>query len=201
MALRGPLMIAANPAAGVTSLKELTAARQTPLSVATAGNGSIGHLATELLKEVTGLSIIHVPYRGGGPALNDALGGQVSTIFDTAAALLPHVKAGKLRALAVTGAQPYAPLPEIPTVKQALGKDFEAYSWFGLVAPKGVPDVAMQKLSAAFAKAAESQKVKGQLAQQGLEAGVATAREFASVISADFRRWSGLITRAKIQPE
>ncbi|VWX61306.1 Tripartite tricarboxylate transporter substrate binding protein [Burkholderiales bacterium 8X] len=200
MALRGPLMIAAHPGAGIASMKDLmTLAKQQGLNVATAGAGSIGHLATELLEEVAAVPLTHVPYRGGGPALSDALGGQVQLIFDNASALYPHVKAGKLKALAVTGAQPYAPAPEVPTMKQALGKDYEAYSWFGLVAPKGTPEPAMRKLTAAFDKAAQSQEVRSQLAEQGLEPGLPTAREFGAVIDADYKKWSGIISRANVQ--
>ncbi|HEY8359546.1 MAG TPA: tripartite tricarboxylate transporter substrate-binding protein [Ramlibacter sp.] len=202
MALRGPLMIAAHPGAGVGSLQELVAAaKQRNLTVATAGAGTIGHLATALLAEVAQVPLTHVPYRGGAPAVNDALGGQVNLVFDNASALQPHVKAGKLRALAVTGAQPYAPAPEIPTVKQALGKDYEAYSWFGLVAAKGTPEPVLQKLAAAFARAAQSAEVRGQLAQQGLEPGLPTPREFGAVIDADARKWSGIITRANVKAD
>jgi tripartite-type tricarboxylate transporter receptor subunit TctC len=202
MALRGPLMIAAHPGTGINSLQEMVrVARQRNFSIGTAGSGSIGHLATELLEEVAGIPLTHVPYRGGGPALNDALGGQVNLIFDNASALYPHVKAGKLRALAVTGARPYAPGPEIPTVKQVLGKDYEAYSWFGLVAPKDTPQPVLQKLGAAFTKAAQSAEVRRELAEQGLEPGLPTAREFDAAIHADMRKWSGIIARANVQAE
>jgi tripartite-type tricarboxylate transporter receptor subunit TctC len=202
MALRGPLMIAAHPSAGVNTLQDLLQAAKTQnFTVATAGSGSIGHLATELLAETAGIPLTHVPYRGGGPALSDALGGQVKLIFDNASALYPHVKAGKLRALAVTGAHPYAPGPEVPTMKAVLGKDYEAYSWFGLVAPKGTPDAVLQKLNAAMAKAMQSPEVVRELAQQGLEPGVASPVEFGNVIASDFRKWSGIIARAKVQAE
>lgn len=202
MALRGPLMIAAHPAAGVRTLQELVAAAKTQdFTVATAGAGSIGHLATELLGEVAGIPLTHVPFKGGGPALNDALGGQVRLIFDNASALYPHVRAGKLRALAVTGAQPYAPGPEVPTVKAALGKDYEAYSWFGLVAPRGTPGPVLQKLNAAMARAMKTPDVVRELAQQGLEPGIASPAEFGNVIAADHRKWSGIIARAKVQAE
>jgi tripartite-type tricarboxylate transporter receptor subunit TctC len=202
MALRGPLMIAAHPSAGISTLQDLVRlAKQRNLSVGTAGAGSIGHLATELLKETGGIPLTHVPYRGGGPALNDALGGQIDLIFDNASALYPHVKAGKLRALAVTGARPYAPGPEVPTVKQALGKNYEAYSWFGLVAPRDTPQPVLQKLTAALSKAAQSAEVRRELAEQGLEPGLPSAREFGAVIQADFSKWSGIIARANVQAD
>ncbi len=202
MALRGPLMIAAYPGSGVASLKELVAtAMQRNLTVATAGSGSIGHLATKLLEEVAGIPLTHVPYRGGGPALNDALGGQVNLIFDTAAALAPHVKSGKLLALAVTGTHAYAPIPEVPTVKQVLGKDYEAYSWFGLVAIKGTPEPVVHALIAAFQKAAQSSEVRSQIAQQGLEPGLPTTEQFGAVIDTDYKKWSSIVARAKVQAD
>jgi tripartite-type tricarboxylate transporter receptor subunit TctC len=201
MALRGPLMIAANPGAGINSLADLVKAKGQNITIGTAGNGSIGHLATELLSEVTGVPVTHVPYRGGGPALTDALGGQIRLIFDNASALYPHVKTGKLKALAVTGARPYAPGPEVPTVKAALGKDYEAYSWFGLVAPKDTPPAVLQKLGAALTKAVQSPEIRHELAEQGLEPGLSSATEFGAVINADYRKWSGIIARAKVQPE
>ena len=106
MALRGPMMIAAYPGAGLNSLQDLMKANGRSLSIGTAGNGSVGHLGTELFAESSGVKLTHVPYRGGGPALTDVLGGQIELIFDNASQLYPYVKAGKLRALAVTGAQP-----------------------------------------------------------------------------------------------
>lgn len=200
MALRGPMMIAANPGAGLNSLHDLLNAKGRNFSIGTAGNGSVGHLATELFMETTGVKLTHVPYRGGGPALTDVLGGQVQLIFDNASQLYPYAKAGKLRALAVTGAQPYAPGPEVPTVKSVLGKDFEAYSWFGLVAPKGTPEPVIEKLREAMSKAAASPEVRKELEAQGLEPGV-PAREFGEVIATDYKKWSGIITRANVQTE
>jgi tripartite-type tricarboxylate transporter receptor subunit TctC len=200
MALRGPMMIAANPASGINSLQDLLKAKDRSPSIGTAGNGSVGHLATELFMETTGVKLTHVPYRGGGPALTDVLGGQIQLIFDNASQLYPYAKAGKLRALAVTGTQPYAPGPEVPTVKSVLGKDFEAYSWFGLVAPQGTPAPVIEKLREVMAKAAASPEVRKELEAQGLEPGV-PAREFESVIASDYKKWSGIISRAHVQAE
>jgi tripartite-type tricarboxylate transporter receptor subunit TctC len=199
MALRGPLMIAASNASGITSVADLVQKAKTRnLTVGTAGSGSIGHLATELLAESAKITVTHVPYRGGGPALTDALGGQIDLIFDNASALYPHVKAGKLRAIAVAGAQPYAPAPEIPTLRAGLRGDYEAYSWFGLVAPQGTPEAVMKKLRVAFAAAVDAPEVRRELSDMGLEPGVADARAFGAVIAADYRKWSGIINRAGV---
>ncbi|MES2184586.1 MAG: tripartite tricarboxylate transporter substrate binding protein [Pseudomonadota bacterium] len=202
MALRGPLMLAGKPGLEAGDLKALLAmARKGELTVGTAGNGSIGHLATAYLSEVAGVKFTHVPYRGGGPAITDALGGQIDLVFDTAAALYPFVKSGKLHAYAVTGSAPYAPAPDVPTVKAALGKNYEAYSWFGLVAPAGTPPAAVQKLVAAMAAASQAREVRDELANTGVEPGVPTAREFSQVVQSDYTKWSGTIARNNVKAD
>lgn len=202
MALRGPQMLVASPGSGITSLADLVRkARTQPLSIGTAGEGSIGHLAMELLCEQAGIKLTHVPYRGGGPALTDVLGGQIALDLDNASLLYPHVKAGKLRALAVTGAQPYGPTPDVPTVRSVLGSDYEAYSWFGLVAPKGTPEPVLQKLRSVFARAAQSADIRHELAETGQEPGVPGAQGFGEVIAVDHRKWSGIIARANVHVE
>jgi tripartite-type tricarboxylate transporter receptor subunit TctC len=202
MALRGPLMLAGRPTLEARSLAELVQlAKKQSLTVGTAGNGSIGHLATEYLRETAHIPLTHVPYRGGGPALSDALGGQIDLIFDNASALYPHVKSGKLRAYAVTGARPYGPGPDVPLAQSTLGAGYEAYSWFGLVAPAGTPAPVVQKLTLAFGKAAQDAEVRRELAATGLEPGVPTAKEFTEVIDADFKKWSGLIGRANVHAD
>lgn len=202
MALRGQMMIAAHPSTGLGSLAELVQrARAQDLTIATAGEGSIGHLGAVLLSETAGIKLTHVPYKGGAPALTDAIGGQVALIFETAATLAPAVKAGRLRALAATGAQPYAPLADVPLAKAVLAADYEVYSWFGLVAPGGTPDVVVQRLQAAMAKAAQAAEVTRQLADSGVEPGIIDARAFGAIIDADFRKWSGVIARAGIRVE
>lgn len=201
MALRGPLMLAGRPSLPPQTLPELLKyAKVQPLTVGSAGNGSIGHLATEFLKERASVHLTHIPYRGGSPAITDTLGGQIDLVFDTAAALAPYVKSGKLTAYAVTGLQPYAPLPNVPTLQSVIGS-FEAYSWFGLVAPAGTPAPVIQKLTQAFATAAQSDNIRAQLAATGVEPGVATTKEFTQIINADFTKWSGLIKRAHVRAD
>jgi tripartite-type tricarboxylate transporter receptor subunit TctC len=201
MALRGPMMLAASTASGLQSLKDvIEQSKVRDLGVATGGQGAIGHLATELLNETARIRLTHVPYRGGGPALTDALGGQVPLIFDNASAMHMHVTSGKLRAIAVTGAQPYSLTPNVPTMRSLLGADYEVYSWFGLVAPKDTPEPVAQKLIAAMTATAQSPDIRRELAGMGLEPGV-PAREFGAVIAADFKKWSGIIERAKVQAE
>ena len=202
MALRGPMMIAANPGANLQTLQDMVQQAKTrSLSIATAGLGSIGHLAVELFCETAKVRLVHVPYRGGGPALTDALGGQVQLILDNASELYPYINEGKLRGIAVTSAKPYALTPDVPTVRSLLGGNYEVYSWFGLVAPKGTPEPALQKLDAAMAQAVQSVDIQRELAKMGLEPGMPSAREFGAVIDADYKKWSGIITRANVHVE
>ncbi|WP_242696593.1 Bug family tripartite tricarboxylate transporter substrate binding protein [Bordetella bronchiseptica] len=140
MAVRGPLILVSRPDLGPKDIGQLRDyAKNHDLSVASAGTGSIGHLTAEMFKSEAGARMLHVPYRGGAPALTDVMGGQVDLFFDTVTLLTPQIRAGKLRAYAVTGSQRYSGLPEVPTVAETIGKPFEAYSWFGLLAPAGTP--------------------------------------------------------------
>jgi tripartite-type tricarboxylate transporter receptor subunit TctC len=202
MALRGPLMLAGKPSLEAHDLPALLAmARKQALTVGTAGNGSIGHLATAYLKEIAGVQFTHIPYRGGSPAIADALGGQIDLVFDTAPALYPLVKSGKLRAYAVTGDAPYGPLPDLPTVRSVLHQDYEAYSWFGLVAPAGTPAPVVERLAAAMQQAASTREVRKELADMGVEAGVPGMAQFAQVIAADSKKWADIITRNNVKAE
>lgn len=201
MALRSPLMLAGAPPLGARDLAELLSlAKRRSLTVGTAGIGSLGHLAMEYLCERAGLAYTHVPYRGGGPAVTDALSGQIDLVFDTASALAPHVLAGKLRSYAVTGDRPFQPLPEIPLMS-ALVPGYQAYAWFGPVAPAGVPPSVLGKLTAAMAMAAASPGVQRELALMGVEPGVTSAREFGEVIQRDATIWAGVIRRAGVSAE
>ena len=202
MALRGPLMLAGRTTLEAKDWAELKAlATKRPLTVATAGNGSIGHLATAYLIETTHIPFTHVPYKGGAPAMNDTIGGQVDLIFDNASQLEPQVKAGHLRAYFVTGVAPYAPALEVPLAKAVLGGGFEAYSWFGLVAPAMTPAPVLKRLIDAMSVAAASPEVRKNLADAGLEPGLPTPQAFADVIDADFRKWSAIIKRADVHAD
>lgn len=201
MALRGPLMLAGAPQLGAKDLAELLSlAKRRSLTVGTAGIGSLGHLAMEYLRERAGLALTHVPYRGGGPAVTDALSGQIDLVFDTASLLAPHVRAGKLRAFAVTGDRPFQPLPEIPLMS-TLVPGYQAYAWFGPVAPAGVPPSVLAKLTAAMGMAAASSSVQRELSLMGVEPGVTSAREFSEVIQRDTAIWAGVIRRAGVSAE
>ena len=196
------MMIAASQSATVRTLADVTQlAKQRPVTVGTAGTGSIGHLSTELFAQIAGIELSHVPYRGGNPAITDAIGGQIDLVFDTAAALLPFVNSGKLRAIAVGGAQAYAPLPTIPTLKSTLGADYESYSWFGLVAPKDTSNNVLDRLRSTMVKVSQSAENRRQLSEQGVEAGVANAAAFGKVIDIDSAKWSRIIKQASVTTE
>lgn len=201
MALRGQLMLAGHPSLPTNDVSQLLALAKTrSLTVGSAGTGSLGHLATEYLRDAASVSFTHVPYRGGSPAMTDALGGQIDLVFDTASALAPHVRSGKLRAYAVTGNTPYQPLPRVPLMSSVV-PSYQAYAWFGLVAPVGTPPEVLQRLRSAMDRAAATPEVKRELVSMGVEAGVATASEFAKVIAADSAKWAGIVRRADVKAE
>src|SRR5690606_12193974 len=202
MAVRGPLILVSRPELPAKDLRQLlTHANSHDLSVASAGTGSIGHLTAEMFKDQAGAKLLHVPYRGGAPALTDVMGGQVDLLFDTVTLLTPQIRAGKLRAYAVTGSQRYSGLPDVPTVSEAIGKPFEAYSWFGLLAPAGTPAPAVQALTDALAAAAKNPEVIKQLSAQGLEPVGGTPQDFARTIRADLDKWTGVVRSAGVKPQ
>ena len=138
------------------------------LNMASSGNGTSIHLAGELFKSMTGIYMTHFPYRGSGPALLDMVGGDMDVMFDNLPSSMPHIKAGKLKALAVTSAQRSAALPDVPTVEEAAGlKGFEASSWFGLLAPAGTPPDIVNRIQQEIAKALDTPADQGTAAGPG----------------------------------
>lgn len=202
MAVRGPLILVSRPDLPATDLRTLLAhAKDKDLTVASAGNGSIGHLTAELFKAEADADLLHVPYRGGAPALTDVMGGQVDLLFDTVTLLYPQISAQKLRAYAVTSDQRYSKLPDVPTVSEILGKPFEAYSWFGLLAPAGTPAPVVQKLADALAAGAKDPEVIKQLSTNGLEPVGGTPQDFAQTIRSDLDKWAGVVRSAGVQTQ
>ena len=164
------------------------------LNMASSGNGTSIHLAGELFKTMTGTFMLHFPYRGSGPALLDLMGGTMDLMFDNLPSSLPQIKAGKLRALAVTSAQRSAAIPELPTIAEAgpvLG--FEASSWFGLLAPAGTPPDIVNRLQQETAKALALPAVKERLLAQGAIPGGAPPAEFARFIAAETKKWAQVV--------
>jgi tripartite-type tricarboxylate transporter receptor subunit TctC len=199
-----PNMLVVHPAFGVASVKELVdLAKKKPgyVSYASSGNGSAQHLAAELFRLQAGLDMVHVPYKGGGPALTDVMAGQVPVFFANMASGLPHVKSGKLKALASTGARRSPNLPDLPTVAESGVAGFEVYEWNAVFAPAGTPEAIVTRLHAAIAKALQAQDVRERIAALGGEIRGANPRDTDAWVRAQSAKWSKVVKDAGIKPD
>lgn len=164
------------------------------LNMASSGNGTSIHLAGELFKSMTGTFMTHIPYRGSGPALMDMVAGNMDVMFDNLPSSMAQIKAGKLKALAVTSAQRSAAMPDIPTIEEAAGlKGFEASSWFGLLAPAGTPADMVSRIQQETAKALNSPAIKEKLLAQGAIPSGNTPAEFTRLIDAEHKKWAKVV--------
>jgi tripartite-type tricarboxylate transporter receptor subunit TctC len=196
-----PLILVINPSVPVNSLQELIEyARKRPgkLNFASTGNGSSIHLAGEMLKMVAGIDIVHVPYKGATPALTDLLGGQVQFMFTTIPPALPHVKAGKLKALCVANAKRSSILPDLPTTAEAGAPGVEASSWNGVLAPARTPPEIVGMLDKRIAKVMQVPEIVSKLNAGGTEPSYLPAREFARFISDETARYAKVIKTAHV---
>ena len=199
-----PQILVAHPGVPVNNVKELIAyAKANPgkLNFASVGTGSPGHIAGELFKLKAGVDMVHVPYKGGGPAVTDTLGGQVQLLFVSMPAAWQHVKAGKLKALAVTSDQRSVVAPDIPTLVEAGVPDCVVNSWYGALVPAKTPPAAIAKLSAALSKVLQMPEVKEKLLLQGAEATTSTPQEFDALIRDELAKWDYVIKAAQIKAE
>ena len=191
-----PIVLMVNPAVPATNVQELIAlAKAEPgkLSFASAGNGSTNHLSGEMFKHMAGIDIVHVPYRGAGPAMNDLIGGHVQMFFDLLPASLPQIHSGKVRALANAGTTRPAALPDLPTVaEQGLG-EFDAASWVGLVAPARTPEPVLAKLSREVREVLRQPDVIARIRELGSEPGDAFAKDFGAFMQAETAKWAEVI--------
>ena len=197
-----PLVFVVNPNLKANNLMELIAlARANPgaITIGSAGNGSPQHLAAELFMRVAGVKMLHVPYKGSGPAMTDLMGGQVQSMIETAPSCQAFIKSGKLRALATTTREPVALLPGVPTAAQAGLKDFEVSSMFGLVAPAGTPAPVIAKLSSVLKGILNEAEVRQTLLAQGALASYTTPEEAARVIHAEKEKWARVVKEANIK--
>jgi len=198
-----PNLLAVHPSIPAQTVKELVAMAKTrpgQLTIAAAGLGTPSHLAAELLKQTAGIDLLIVHYKGTGASLNDLIGGQVAMSFGTLPGLAPFVKAGRLRALAVSGAQRASSLPAVPTAAESL-PGFEVLTWYGLFAPAGTPREIIARLHGETVKALASPDVKQRLTAQGFDAEGNTPDEFTAIIRRDLARWQKVISEAKIRVE
>ena len=184
-------------AMGINSVNDfIKYARANPgkLNMASSGNGTSIHLAGELFKSMSGTFMLHFPYRGSSPALLDLLAGNTDVMFDNLPSSMPHIKSGKLKALAVTSAQRSAVLPELPTIEEAAGlKGFEASSWFGLLAPAGTPADVVSRIQQETAKALNVPAIKEKLLAQGAIPSGNTPQEFAKFIDSEIKKWAQVV--------
>jgi len=199
-----PLVIVVPAASPAKSLKDLLAmAKAEPgkLTYATAGNGSSGHLAGELLKSTAKIDVMHVPYKGGAPAITDLLGERISFMPINAVEVINHIRAGRLRALAVASDKRFPLLPDVPTAAEAGLPGYEATVWWGLVVPSGTPRDIVQKLNADTNKALGDPAIAKKLSELGVIVTPGTPEQFGAFIGAQTELWSGVVRSASIQPD
>jgi tripartite-type tricarboxylate transporter receptor subunit TctC len=199
-----PNVLAVHPSVPAKSLKELVAlakAKPGQLNYGSGGNGSAAHLATEYLKLQSQTSMVHVPYRGTAPAMADLVAGQIQLVFTGAPAVLPFVKSGQLRALAVSSSKRLEAMPELPTVAESGYKGFEADQWYGIVAPAGTPPDIVNKLNAQINKALESSELKTRLQSEGAIAMPSSPETFGALIVREIARWKPVVKAAQIKAD
>ena len=195
----GYMLLAASPKAPFTTVRELIDyAKRNPgkLSNASSSNGSPGHVSGELFKYMTGTDIVHVPYKGGAPAIADLIAGNVQLMFESTNSIAPHVKQGRVRALAVTGAHRARSLPDVPTMVEAGVPGYEVSAWTGVIAPAGLPRPILERLNAAVNAAINEPMAKERLGQLGSEGGGGTPEDYANLIRRDSAKWADVVKRS-----
>jgi tripartite-type tricarboxylate transporter receptor subunit TctC len=199
-----PSVLVLHPSVPVRSVKELIAlakAKPGALNYASAGSGSATHLSGVLFGSMAGVNIVHVPYKGGAPALNDVLGGHVSFMFANLAPTVPHLKSGRLRALAVTSAKRTSAMPELPTMAEAGLRGYEATAWFALLAPAKTPAAVIGKLNAEAVSILQLPDVKERLASQGADTMPGSPAELDRYIRAEIPKWTKVIRESGARAE
>ena len=192
---RGPFIIAVNPKLKVETLKELVdEAKKNPgkLSYASSGSGSITHLVEEYFMDTAGVDILHIPYKGTSPALTDTISGQTQVVFSTPASIIPFVKSGQLRALAVTAPTRLGALPNVPTVMESGYPGFAVINWHGIIGPKGMPADIVAKLNRAIEESLHAPGMDTHMAADGLIAASGSAEDFGALIKSEVERWAKL---------
>jgi tripartite-type tricarboxylate transporter receptor subunit TctC len=194
-----PMMLVVNnglPARSVSDLVTLAKARPGRLNCGSGGNGTSQHLACELFKVTAGVDIAHVPYRGNAAAMTDVISGQIELLFDQMATAVPHVRDGRVRALAVTSARRAPAMPEVPTVAEAGVPGYETTAWFGLVGPARMPPDLTRRIQSDVAAALAAREVRDRLADQGLTMVASSPEQFGAFLSAEMARWAEVIRKS-----
>lgn len=197
-----PLMLVIHPSVAARTIKELVAlARTKPgqLAYASSGTGGISHLAGHLFMTMAGIELTHVPYKGMAPAVSDALGGQVPMVFPDPIIAMPHVKAGKLRALGITGAKRLRLNPEIPTIAEAGVPGYDVTVWYGVLAPAGTPANVIKRLHVDIVRALNLPEVRERLINEGGEPTGNTPEQFGALIRADLLKWGKVVKASGVQ--
>jgi tripartite-type tricarboxylate transporter receptor subunit TctC len=201
MAVAFPNVLVVNASVPANSLAEfikLANAKPEGLTYGSSGIGNIGHLAGELLRMLAKVNIVHVPYKGGAPAMTDLLGGQIAAIFATPVTAGPHIKAGKIRAIAVTGLARSPAMPDVPTVAESGYPGYEAVNWYGLIAPAKTPKDVVERWHRELQAALAIAEIRDQLMSHGMEASPGTSAEFARYIEREYATWGRVVKEAKI---
>jgi tripartite-type tricarboxylate transporter receptor subunit TctC len=199
-----PNILVVHPSLPVSSVEELiqfSKANPGKLNYASSGSGAAAHLAGELFKAMAGVDLVHVPYKGAQPALTDVIAGQVQMMFATSASVIPYIKAGRLRALAVTTAQRSASVPGLPTVAEAGVPGFEATTWHGVVVPAATPAAVVTRLNQEINSALSEKDLKDRLASLGAEISIGTPRQFADYIARETPKWAKVVKDSGAKPE
>jgi tripartite-type tricarboxylate transporter receptor subunit TctC len=197
-----PNVLVVNNALPIRTVAEfLAAARAKPgtINYGSGGVGSAGHLPMELLRSITRIDVVHVPYKGSGPAIADLLGGQIQTMLLTIPAVMPYITAGTLRPIATSGKRRSPALPNLPTIAESGVPGFEYSPWYGVFAPAGTSAAVLAKIHAAINKVLEDPEINRKLASQGLEVQPMTREEFASIVGADLAKWAQIIRALDIK--
>ena len=199
-----PLVVLASPKAGFASIQDLVAAarsRPGKLTMASAGAGTTNHFAIELFAQMAGIQLLHVPYKGSGPALSELLGGQVETMIDQLAASIGYVKDGRLKVLAVTTLQRATALPDTPTLDELGYKGYQAATMLGLLAPAGTPKAVVAKLNAAVRRTMDNAAVAGRFRGLGADPGASSPEEFSKRIRDELVQWRALVKKLGLKFE
>lgn len=199
-----PLLLVVSTQSPYKTLADIVkTAKEKPgaLNCATSGNGTVSHLASELLQETADVKFTHVPYKGAAQGANDVIGGQVEMYMSSVPTLIGHIRSGKMHGIAVTSSKRSPDLPDVPTVAESGYDGFEAITWFGLVGPAGIPDDIVATLNAAFNEAVESEEVRAKYLSQGAEALTGTPQAFSDLIASDRERWAAIIKASDVKVE
>jgi len=201
---QSPQMLLVHPSLPARTLKELLAlakARPGQLSYGTSGNGSVGHLGTLLLSTMTGVSLVHVPYKGTAASVHDLMGGHIPLMMSSMLGTLPHVQAGRLRVLAITAAQRNKAIPNVPTIAEAGVPGYEATLWYGFVAPARTPDGILKRLNTELGTALKNPDVVEKLSTQAVDPFHTSPEQFGKLIRIEFDKWAKVIKAGGIKPD